>query len=34
MTKPYVLAASNEKIATNGAYLMDNGDYIYLYLGS
>ena len=34
MTKPLCLAACTENIVSTGAYIMDNGDYIVLYIGS
>jgi hypothetical protein len=34
MVKPYCIAASHEKIQPFNAYLLDNGEYIYLYICS
>ena len=34
MTKPNCYPASLEKLDSKNAYILDNGDYLYLYLGN
>jgi hypothetical protein len=34
MTKPQCYPATLEKLGSKDAYLIDNGEYIYLYLGN
>lgn len=34
MIKPYVHAAALEKLGSKDAYIIDNGEYIYLYIGN
>jgi hypothetical protein len=34
MSKPQVQAATVEKMKSTEAYLLDNGEYIYFYLGN
>jgi hypothetical protein len=34
MTKPTCYPATLEKLDSKNAYILDNGDYLYLYLGN